>query len=179
MPADRPQRNVHHGRRGSPTGAVLIGTFLDANTGATSADFTTLPGTTVVFWGDGSSTALTAANFTASSSTIGVVFSINASHTYAAVGQYAITIDVTDAGGQTTTISSTAFISASALSALASPIQPTVTTTEPAGFPRPVFAPPFTPGTAQSVFTGSNPPSLATEFSATIDWATAPPVGTT
>jgi large repetitive protein len=92
------------GSAGISTGMVPIASFLDANTEATSADFTTLPGSTEVFWGDGSSTRLSALNFTASSSANGVVFTIDAAHTYSAPGQYTISINVTDDGGQTTSI---------------------------------------------------------------------------
>ena len=41
------------GIEGSSTGTVLIGTFTDANQGATVADFTTGSGSVVVKWGDG------------------------------------------------------------------------------------------------------------------------------
>ncbi len=102
--------NTITGTAGISTVLGPIASFLDANTDATSANFTTLSGSTEVFWGDGSSTALSAANYTASNSANGVVFSIDAAHTYAGEGQYTISINVTDEGGQTTSISSTASI---------------------------------------------------------------------
>jgi hypothetical protein len=102
--------NTIAGSAGISTDTVTIGSFLDANSGATSTNFTALPGSTEIFWGDGTTTALTAANFTATNSASGLVFSMHAAHTYAAAGQYVITINVTDDGGQTTAIFSTASI---------------------------------------------------------------------
>ena len=42
------------GIEGNTTGTVALGTFTDANQDATVADYTTLPGSVVVNWGDGS-----------------------------------------------------------------------------------------------------------------------------
>jgi len=98
------------GTAGISTGTVPIASFLDANTNATSAELNTLPGSTEVFWGDGSSTPLSAANYTASNSAGGVVFTIDAAHTYAQAAQYTISVNVTDEGGQTTSICATASI---------------------------------------------------------------------
>ncbi len=106
------------GSQGTATAATtLIGTFTDANPGATSADFLPLPadngGSVVVNWGDGSPLqSLASANITpAPPTTQGTgVFSIVAAHLYAEVGQFPITIVVTDDGGASTTISSTALI---------------------------------------------------------------------
>ena len=79
--ADQPARRRRHrprrpltssngteitGIEGITTGTVLLGTFTDANQGATVADFTTGGGSVVVNWGDGSAPqTLTAANLTA------------------------------------------------------------------------------------------------------------------
>ena len=53
------------GIEGNSTGTVLLGTFTDANQGATVADFTTGGGSVVVNWGDGSAPqTLAAANLT-------------------------------------------------------------------------------------------------------------------
>jgi hypothetical protein len=101
------------GAAGRSTGAVAIGSFLDANADASGADFTTGAGSTVVSWGDGKLTRLTAANFTAKQTAAGVVFSVEAAHTYATAGQYGITIDVTDEAGQTVAILSMASIATS------------------------------------------------------------------
>jgi hypothetical protein len=93
------------GTMGISTGMVPIGTFVDANSNATSADFTTL-----VFWGDGTSETLTAMNYSTTKPTNGVIFAIRAAHRYTEAGQHTIIINVTDDGGQTATISSTATI---------------------------------------------------------------------
>ena len=64
---------------GEPSGTVLLGTFTDANQGATVADFTTAPGSTVVNWGDGSAPqTLTAANLAAVGSPQGVIWTVSA-----------------------------------------------------------------------------------------------------
>ncbi len=110
------------GVEGSPTTTVIIGAFSDANPFATSADFLPLPGgnggSVVVNWGDGSAPqTLTAANISAVGSPVGVVFSINAPHTYAEEGTYPVVITVTDDGGATTIVSSTAVIADAALTA--------------------------------------------------------------
>ena len=117
----------------------LLGTFTDANQGATSADFTTAPGSVVVNWGDGLSDTLTAANLTANGTPNGVIFSINAPHTYSEEGTYAYTVTVTDDGGSVTIFSGSAIIADAKLSF---PPQTAINTTEAALFPVPVFAPP-------------------------------------
>ncbi len=169
------------GVEGSPTGTgtgPLIGTFVDANQGATVADFTTGGGSIVVDWGDGSALqTLAAANINANGTPNGVVFTINAPHTYAEEGQYAITIAVTDAGGSVANIGSTALIADAPLTASAT--QPTVDTTEAAIFPIPQFGTPAFSG-AVAEFTDANTAAPVSDFTATIDWGdgTAPSAGT-
>ena len=104
------------GVEGNTTGTVLLGTFTDANPGATLADFTTPPGSVVVNWGDGSPPAtLTAANLTMSGSPAGVVFSVTTAHTYAEEGTFAYTVTVADDGGSATIFSGSAIIADAAL----------------------------------------------------------------
>ena len=85
----------------------MIGTFTDANPMATAGDFivTLPPGG----WGDGTPAAPTALTVTElSATTSNSVFAVSGSHTYADVGQFPITVNVSDAGGASTVIFSTA-----------------------------------------------------------------------
>ena len=86
------------GTEGISTGTVLIGTFTDANPLASASDFTATlaPGG----WGDGTPAgpvALTVTQINATTSN--TVFEVTGSHTYANVGQFPITVNVTDPGG--------------------------------------------------------------------------------
>ncbi len=88
--------NAITGVEGSSTGTVLLGTFVDANQAATVADYTTPPGSVVVNWGDGSAPqTLAASNLTPIGTPNGVVWTINAAHTYTEEGTYAYTVTVT------------------------------------------------------------------------------------
>ena len=169
------------GIEGISTGTVVLGTFHDANPFATVADFTaTLP---IGGWGDGLPLAPVTLTVTQVSppatpgTTADSVFEITGSHTYAEEGTYKITINVTDDGGSATVISDTAIIADAALTAAAT--QPTVSTTEAAIYPVPVFALPVFSGPV-AVFTDANPAAPASDFTATIDWGdgTSPTVGT-
>jgi hypothetical protein len=164
------------GIEGNPTAATtLLGTFRDANQGATSADFTTNTsgaGSTVVSWGDGTSTALTAADVVATGSTDGIIFQITSGHTYAEAGTFAYTVTVTDLGGSTTIISGSAFIADAALTASAT--QPTVNTTEASIFPVPEFGKPVSLGPL-ATFTDGNPLAPVSDFTVTIDWGDGSP----
>jgi hypothetical protein len=168
------------GTEGIATPTLLLGTFTDANQGATNADFLPLPmpggngGSVVVNWGDGSAPeTLTAAGITASGSPEGVIFSLTDTHTYAEAGTYAYTVTVTDDGGATTVISGSAIIADATLTA--SVTQPTVSTTEASRFPVPVFAPPVFKGAVAS-FTDANPISTTADFTAVIDWGDGTPL---
>ncbi len=171
------------GVEGTTTGTVLLGTFTDANQGATTADF--LPtgggggGSVVVNWGDGSALqTLTAANLAPLGTPNGVIFTVSASHTYVEEGPYAYTVTVTDDGGSVTIFSGSAFINDAPLSPAA--IQPTVNTVEASIFPVPVFSPPLFNGPV-ATFSDANPSppngsSSAADFTATIDWGDGTPM---
>ncbi len=120
-----------NGTEGISTGTVLLGTFADANSFATAGNFTaTIP---VGGWGDGTPTAAATLTVTEISATSAdTVFTVTGSHTYAHVGQFPVTIDVTDAGGAITVISSAAVIADAALSA---PPQTAFNTTEAIVYP--------------------------------------------
>ncbi len=171
------------GIEGSPTtgpaAGTLLGTFTDANQGATVTEFTTAPGSVVVNWGDGSANqTLTASNLTANGSPDGVVFSINASHTYAEEGTYAYTVTVTDSGGSVTMISGSAVIADAPLNTTGL-TQPTVTTTASTVFPIPEFGAPVFTGLV-ATFNDTNPTAPISDYKVTIDWGdgTAQSAGT-
>jgi hypothetical protein len=162
------------GIEGNTTGTVLLGTFTDANQGSTVADFTTLPGSTVVNWGDHSpAQTLTAADLTAVGSPDGVIYTVKASHIYAEEGTYAYTVTVTDDGGSVTTFSGSAIIADADL--VPSATQPTVDTTEATIFPVPVFSPTLFNGAVAS-FTDDNPTGPISDFTATVDWGDGTPL---
>ena len=74
---------------GRPTGNVTVANFADSNPGATASDFTA-----TIDWGDG--TALEVRTVTAG---VGGGFSVAGGHTYAARGDYRMTVVITDDGG--------------------------------------------------------------------------------
>ena len=93
------------------------------------------------------------------------------SHTYAEEGQFPITVNVSDPGGASSVIFSTALI---ADAPLAFPPQPPIRTTEAAIYPLPVLAPPLFSG-AVAYFTDGNPGGAASDFTASIDWGDGTP----
>ena len=108
--------NAITGVEGSSTGTVLLGTFTDANQAATVANYTTPPASTVVNWGDGSAPqTLAAANLTPIGTPNGVVWTINAAHTYTEEGTYAYTVTVTDIDGAATIVNGSAVVADAAL----------------------------------------------------------------
>ncbi len=151
------------GIEGNTTGTVLLGSFRDANQGATAADFTTAPGSVVVNWGDGSAPqTLAAANLTAIGSPDGAIFSVSAAHTYTEAGTYAYTVIVTDDGGSVTVFGGSAIIADAALTAAATP-----------GI---VSAEGASTGTVTvGTFTDANPNPTSGDFSAVIDWGDGSP----
>jgi PKD repeat protein len=69
-----------------------IATFVDANSGATAADFTA-----TINWGDASTSTGTVTGPS------GGTFTVSGSHTYATLGSHTITVSITDDGGSTAT----------------------------------------------------------------------------
>ncbi|OYV85888.1 MAG: hypothetical protein B7Z73_12710, partial [Planctomycetia bacterium 21-64-5] len=135
--------------------AFLVGTnFTDANTGAAASDFTV----TSVNWGD-STSATTGLSVTGS----GGNYTVSGSHLYAEDGIYGFSMTVTDAGGQTATITGTAIVADASLTGSA---------TATAG---------GTEGIANSsvlsgaTFTDLNPGDHSAEMTAVITWGDGGP----
>ncbi len=148
---------------GTTFGPVVIGSFTDADLGATVADFTTGGGSIVVNWGDGTAPqTLPASDLTASGSVNGVVFTITAAHVYKEEGTYQVLTTVTDSGGATALLHGQATIGDAALSQ--APAQPTVTVNEETAFTLPVAS-----------FIDANPTAPLSDFKATIDWGDGTP----
>ncbi len=163
-----------NGIEGNTTGAVLLGTFSDANQGATVADFTTPSGSVVVNWGDGSAPeTLPAADIVAQGSPDGVIFAVSAAHIYAEAGTYAYTVTATESGGSVTIFGGSGIIADAVLTP--SPAQPIVNVVEAALFPVSVFSPPLFHGNVAS-YTDANPNSTLADFAAQIDWGDGTPL---
>ena len=110
--------NAITGVEGSSTGTVLLGTFVDADQAAPVDDYTTGGGSVVVNWGDGSAPqSLAPSNLTPIGTPNGVVWAINAAHTYIEEGTYAYTVTVTDNDGASTIVAGSAIIADAALTA--------------------------------------------------------------
>ncbi len=167
------------GVEGSPTGTVLLGSFVDSNQAATVADFTAGGGTVVVSWGDSSvPETLPAGDLATIGTPDGVAWTISAAHTYTEEGTYSYTVTVTDDGGASTIVAGSAIIADAPLSA-AGLVQPVVAQDEPTIFPLPVFSPPLFNGPV-AVFSDGNPlppagSSSIADFTAEIDWGDGTP----
>ena len=120
-----------------------VGSFSDANSGATAADFTA-----TIQWGDGSSSAGVVSGPT------GGPFTVSGSHLYAEEGSYTIAVTVTDAGGSTVAVSGSATIADAAVASQCA--MPTNTSQVFAG--------------ATATFTDQSSTGNAADFSASIDW---------
>ncbi len=152
------------GIEGSSTGTVLLGTFVDANQAATVADYTTPPGSVVVNWGDGSAPqTLAAGNLTAIGTPNGVVWTINAAHTYTEEGTYSYSITVTDDGGASTVVAGSAIIANAALTAGAATLLAANT-----GVALPS-------STIVGTFTDANTFATTADFTGTISWGDGSP----
>ena len=81
--------------------STVIGSFTDANTSATTADFKA-----TIDWGDGSPNSIGNVVATATPG----VFDVEGGHIYAKPGTYATLIDVTDVGGSTVTVTGSATV---------------------------------------------------------------------
>ena len=151
---------------------TLLGSFSSADPSATIANFTSGGGSVVVNWGDGSALqTLDADNLTLNGSPDGVVFTINASHTYDNVGTYAYTMTVTSAGGSQATISGSAIIADAPLTAIPTAL---IATSESPVYPVPQFGVPVFSGLVGS-FSSTDPLLTPGSFTATIDWGDGSP----
>jgi hypothetical protein len=84
----------------------VVATFLDTDTGA---NLSKEAYTGTINWGDNTSTTFNNSNLVlVSSSSAGTVFNIFGTHNYAEEGTKAISVTVTDDGGQSTTVTNTA-----------------------------------------------------------------------
>jgi hypothetical protein len=136
---------------GTPFTFVVVGSFTDANAAAPLSDFTA-----TIDWGDGSGVFAASAIIST-----GGGFDVSASHTYADEGSFSITVTVTDVGGSSTTINSTANVADAALSGSARVITTTVGHS-------------FTDAVAG--FTDGNPLAPLSDFTATVDWGDGSPI---
>ena len=150
-----------------PTETVIftgpVGTFDDANSNATTADFSSL----TIDWGDGT---IDSGAAVAISGSAGGPFTISGSHNYAEDGPYAAIATAVDDGGEKVTIVSTANVAEGDLTLAGAPI----TATEGMALTNVTVATISDPGS----------PDAASNFSATIDWGdgttdTVTPTGTT
>jgi hypothetical protein len=128
------------------TPTSLTAVFTDANHGALASDFS---GT--INWGDGNTTNFTSAAVSGS----GGSYTITASHQYAEVGSYAVTVQILDTGGSTANAASTTTVSDASLTAQGQNFS-------------------ATKGLVHSgvvaTFTDADPGAAASDFSATITW---------
>ncbi len=159
--------NAITGVEGSSTGTVLLGTFTDANQASTAADYTSGGGSVVVNWGDGSAPqTLAASNLTSIGTPNGVVWTINAAHTYTEEGTYAYTVTVTDVAGASTIVAGSATIADARLTA-----GPATLLTPNTGVALPS-------STVVATFTDANTFATTADFTATIDWGDGTPAST-
>jgi ELWxxDGT repeat protein len=82
-----------HATEGLSTGTFTVATFTDKNAAAPVTDFTA-----AITWGDGSSTTVSAGGGGVVALG-GGVFAVEAAHTYAQAGNYALSVQVLDTGG--------------------------------------------------------------------------------
>lgn len=87
---------------GQDTATQVVGTFTDANPGATVADFTT-----TINWGDGQTSSGTVQ--AVGPTTGGMAFQVVGNHTYAEEGSDSVTATIRDIGGQSVTATGTTF----------------------------------------------------------------------
>jgi hypothetical protein len=127
--------------RGQAFANVPVATFTDANAGEPVGNYGAS-----IDWGDGNGTDLGTVSFA------GGVFTVAGGHTYQAQGSFPVTVSIHDAGGSTSTVTTTATVSA--------PLSATGTTIQP----------------SEGVAASSVPVATFTDvnttgpFSATIDW---------
>ncbi len=129
------------------TPTTLSATFSDANTGATTSDFS---GT--INWGDGTKTTFTSADVSGSNG----AFTVSGSHQYAEDGNAPISVTINDDGGSATTESGNTKVADAPLTA--------GTVTANGGVEG------VTPTTLSATFGDANTGATTSDFSGTIDW---------
>ncbi len=122
----------------------VVATFADANPGATAGDFTA-----TITWAPGQSTAGTVTPNPAGG------FAVTGSFTYAEEGSYPIGVTITDQGGASAQVSSTATVADAPLTAAGIPVN----AAENAPFTLPV-----------ATFTDADPNASLSDYQATIAW---------
>jgi hypothetical protein len=167
------------GVEGNAIPATVIAVFADSNTGSDATTYTTNGGSVVVKWGDGSTPqTLGTANLAIVTNTgVSNLVSVAASHTYAEAGTYSIQVILTSNGSNGTDSPFATTVSAAASTAVIadadlSSVSATVLTN--------VAGTPITPLTTLVQFADANPTapevSIATEYSALIDWGDGSPM---
>jgi len=139
----------------SPTEGVaftaLVATFTDSDPASVAGDFNV-----AINWGDGIITP------GAVSASMGGGFAVDGTHTYLTAGSYPVTVTISDAGGASAIVTTTATVSPAALTA-----GPALTLTETRGVP-------FT-SVELGTFTSANPLATASQFTVSINWEDAAP----
>ncbi len=139
-----------------PLNDVPVATFVDANAGATAADFTA-----TINWGDSSPVDANARVVLVGGSPAGAIFAVYGSHDYNVTtgSPFSTTVVVNDVGGKTTTITGAGNVTVgdSPIVVTAAPV------TASAGVPVPV-------GTVLATFVDNNSADLLTNYSATANW---------
>jgi hypothetical protein len=131
---------------------VPVATFTDSNPLGTASDFSA-----TITWGDGSTSP--GSIVAVSGNAQGAVFQVRGSHTYAEQGSFAISVAISDVGGQSTTATSTATVTDAALASQGATITGSEGNT--------------TGSVLVATFTDANPLAKAsdtTDFSATVSW---------
>jgi hypothetical protein len=137
------------GMEGSATGSIAVATFIDANPGNNSADFTA-----TIHWGNGNSG-------TGSVSYSSGTYTVTGSTTYAEEGSYAVTVDVVDDGGSKLTGigKTTVTVSDASLSDTSSTVSASGTEGSATGS-----------NIVVATFTDANPGDNSADMTATIHW---------
>ncbi len=137
---------------------ITVATFTDSDPNGIASDYSA-----VINWGDGTATTVGTITQTGTSPN-GSTFSVSGAHTYDNPGDFQTTVTITEVGGSKTVAVGNAVIADAPLSA--TPIQPTVSTTEATVFTGPVAS-----------FTSANPTETVGDFNyVTIDWGDGTPL---
>ena len=138
-----------------PLYAVPVATFVDANPGATAADFAA-----TIDWGDASGPDTNAQVVRVGGTAAGVTFAVYGSHTYASAGGFSIMAIVVDSGGQLLAVAPAAANATVAASSLGVSVLPQAIA-EGASIPA---------GAVIGTFTDANGPDPVGRYTATIRW---------